>query len=613
MKSFEDSAVKKVSSETVVLVGLPGSGKTSVGKALHEQHSWSWIDVDVEVERSTGRSIAELIRVEGEQLFRAEESKLLQQALKSGVQVVSVGGGALMREDNRDALKKGALVVHLQVSEDVAAMRVLEDEQSQHASGVKRPVLFNRDGEINFKSALAGMQKLSREREKNFEIAQLKVWTDFSDPLKIAALVVRERGCNKPAEPNKQALVIIPDGSTDTLSEIMLGSSADELPEKLKLIFGTPKTAALVYDANVKALAEKISAGMQKAGFNCLLLEVPSGEPSKNIEQLSRLIDKLVEKGMTRGDFVVGIGGGVVGDISGLLAALYMRGVSHVQVPTTVVAQVDSAIGGKNAVNTPRAKNLVGTFHLPRLVFSSADCLKTLPEREYLSGLGEVVKYGAIFSKDFFEWLEENAELIRQRNPAVLSRIIEFCSVSKTGVVAKDLFDVKGLRALLNFGHTVGHAIEKLAKYGTLLHGEAIAIGMIEATHLGERIGLTPKNTVSRVALLLQKLGLPTEIPSELLVGAKEFLKSEAVADEGSIIRQRAEFEDSGSKNSKADKPAREGPAAEFEQKWLSALKADKKRDNDLVNFILLEDVGAARVVQVELENLVRSVAFGRK
>jgi 3-dehydroquinate synthase len=283
-----------------------------------------------------------------------------------------------------------------------------------------------------------------------------------------------------------------------------------------------------------------------------------------------------------------------------------MRGIQHVQIPTTIVAQVDSAIGGKNAINLKKGKNLVGTFHLPRMVFSDPETLSTLPEREYISGMAEVVKYGLIFSADFLSWLEVNVERIKKRDHTVLSRIIEYSSVAKTGVVAKDLFDTLGLRAVLNFGHTIGHAIENLAGYGEYLHGEAISIGMIEAAKVGTLLGVTPTGTVSRVALLLHNLGLPTKMAERLLDGAEDLLRLKNVVRAEDIVRV-------SDRTGSTEDVETQRPEQQFRNRWITALKADKKRSNDFVNFILLERIGAAKVVKINLETLICSVAWNQK
>ncbi|MFN8390495.1 MAG: 3-dehydroquinate synthase [Bdellovibrionota bacterium] len=593
-------------------MGLPGSGKTSVGRALHEQLGWSWVDVDSEVERSAGRSIAELIRVEGEQAFRAQESEELRKALKSGVQAVSVGGGALLRTENQTLIAQHGYAVHLAVSVEVAAQRALSDElgrsETSKEAAAMRPVLFPAQAgkggaeHPTMEDALVNMSKLAAARAAQYESAKLSVWTDFADPASIAKIIARE--VKLAGTTGAEKVSIIPDAVSNhgKLSEVVIASGAvGSFGERLAMMVHSPRKVAIVVDENLSQYVEKLEESLVNAKFETARIVLPSGETSKSFTELNRILDRLAELGLTRDDLLIGLGGGVVGDISGLAAALYMRGIQHVQVPSTIVAQVDSALGGKNAINLERGKNLVGTFHLPRAVVSDSETLATLPEREYISGLAEVIKYGLIFSTEFFEWLEGNVEAILQRKHTVLSRIIEYSSVAKTGVVAKDIYDTLGLRALLNFGHTVGHAVENLSGYGEFLHGEAIAIGMKKAVFVGTLLEITPPETISRVALLLRKLGLPTEMPERLLRGGEDLLRARGVADVRDIVRQGRVTEGHLS-----------GDAADFEKRWAGALKADKKRSNDFVNFIVLEKIGAAKVVKVELDTLIGAVAWNR-
>ena len=279
------------------------------------------------------------------------------------------------------------------------------------------------------------------------------------------------------------------------------------------------------------------------AGKKTTLVELPDGEAHKNIATMQIVLDSLVADGANRDTTVIALGGGVVGDIAGFAAACYMRGVSFIQVPTTLLAQVDSSVGGKTGVNHPEGKNLIGAFHQPQVVMIDTDTLRTLPDRELKAGLAEVIKHGAISDIEFFTWLEENMQDLLDRDPAALAHAIQRSCEIKAGVVAEDEREA-GRRAILNFGHTFGHAIEHCLGYGECLHGEAVAIGMLMAAELS---GIAQAD-VSRLRSVIAAAGLPTAPPA-------------LAADD-----------------------------------WMQAMGMDKKVKQKKLRFVLLEKLGAAHV-----------------
>ena len=248
------------------------------------------------------------------------------------------------------------------------------------------------------------------------------------------------------------------------------------------------------------------------AGFRVEECILPDGEEHKTLAATSRVLDALVEARMNRDCAVLALGGGVVGDIAGFAAACYQRGVDFVQLPTTLLAQVDSSVGGKTGVDHPGGKNLIGAFHQPVAVIADTDTLGTLPDRELSAGLAEVVKYGLIGDEPFLSWVEANVELLRRRDPAALAHAIRRSCECKAAIVSRDEFE-QGERALLNLGHTFGHAIETGAGYGRWLHGEAVAAGMVMAAEVSRRLGWLDAADVSRVRRLLVRAGLPVDPP----------------------------------------------------------------------------------------------------
>jgi 3-dehydroquinate synthase len=261
-------------------------------------------------------------------------------------------------------------------------------------------------------------------------------------------------------------------------------------------------------------------------------ISLPDGEAYKTIDTMASILDRLVATGAGRDTTVVALGGGVVGDIAGFAAACYMRGVNFVQVPTTLLAQVDSSVGGKTGVNHEQGKNLVGAFHQPQIVLIDTDTLSTLPDRELRAGLAEVIKYGAICDADFFAWLESNIDKLLQRDPGAMAHAIRRSCELKAEVVADDEREA-GRRAILNFGHTFGHAIENCLGYGEWLHGEAVAAGMVMAAELS-KLG---DDEAGRLRDLIARAGLPTAPPA---LGAARFL--EAMSRDKKVQKKQLRF-----------------------------------------------------------------------
>jgi 3-dehydroquinate synthase len=269
---------------------------------------------------------------------------------------------------------------------------------------------------------------------------------------------------------------------------------------------------AVITDTNVgKKFAQTALKSLAASGFQPMLITVPAGEKSKRIAMVEKCYDQLAAHRLERKSFIVALGGGVVGDLAGFVAATYLRGIPFVQVPTTLLSQVDSSVGGKTGVNLKAGKNLVGAFYQPQLVLCDLDTLTTLPKREYVSGLAEVIKYGVIYDAILFAQLERNLPKLLQRDVATLRNMIARCCEIKADVVGQDETE-SGLRAILNFGHTIGHAIENSSGYGKFLHGEAIAIGQVAAAKLSQRILGLPSADAERIEKLFVQAGLPVRI-----------------------------------------------------------------------------------------------------
>lgn len=316
----------------------------------------------------------------------------------------------------------------------------------------------------------------------------------------------------------------------------------------------------IVTDSHVNRLYGKtIRDAMNDAGLNAFLLEIPAGESSKTISTATDLAGRLLEAGADRGTMLIALGGGVVGDLTGFVASVYMRSVSYIQIPTTLVGQVDSAVGGKTAVDLPQGKNLLGTFYQPRAVFVDLNFLDTLPDKEFQNGLAEIIKYGIIEDEKLFRLLEEEMEAVTSRDAALLLKIIETCCRIKKSIVEIDERE-QGLRRILNFGHTLGHAFEAASDY-KWSHGEGVALGMVGAARLSVKMKYLPESELIRVEQVIAKAGLPVRLQISL--------------DQQAVIDR---------------------------------LKVDKKKKDDVVHFVLIRKIGMPFVNGGIADEMVRGV-----
>jgi 3-dehydroquinate synthase len=321
------------------------------------------------------------------------------------------------------------------------------------------------------------------------------------------------------------------------LSRLIIGRPLKQLPAALAQEARTHAKVMIVADSAIaRRYGKPLLGGLKKAGFLAHLIVISSGESSKTLAQTGKLYRALAREKFERASWLIALGGGVIGDLTGFAAASYLRGIPFIQVPTTLLAQVDASIGGKTGVDIPEGKNLVGAFYHPRIIWIEPALLKTLPARHWRNGLAEVIKYGAIRDAQLFALLERKIEKLVQGYSRDWVPIIRRCALIKTEVAEKDPYETKGLRAILNFGHTVGHAIEAAAGYRDYLHGEAISIGMFVGGLLSEELsGLSSLDRI-RLGTLLTKAGLPARvsrpIPREKLL---QFLARDKKAQDGAV------------------------------------------------------------------------------
>ena len=516
---------------SIVLVGMMGAGKTSVGKRLASKLGLPFVDADAEIEAGAQLTIPEIFERFGEAFFRDGERKVIARLLNAGPQVLATGGGAFMNKTTRDNIAVRGVSIWLKTDVEVLLARVRKKSN--------RPLLQTADPEQT-------LRRLLDERAPTYALADIIIESRDGPHESIVDLTLRRLAqllCS-PAEhhaPADRRRVEVPLGAR--AYSILIGPGViDEAGAEVARIAPGAK-CAIVTDAHVAPLyLDRLTKSLAAAGLASASIICPQGEATKSYEQFGRVSDALIEARIERRDIVIALGGGVIGDLTGFCAASLRRGVRFVQVPTTLLSQVDSSVGGKTGINSPHGKNLVGAFHQPSLVLADSRSLDTLSEREFRAGYAEVIKYGLIDDRNFFEFLEARWREIFSGGPARAEAIATSCATKARVVVADET--EQGERALLNLGHTFGHALESLTHYDSarLVHGEAVAIGMACAFRFSRQLGLCSGQDATRVEAHLQSVGLPTRIRdiSALRVSAEDLLA--AMRQDKKVERGRLTF-----------------------------------------------------------------------
>ncbi len=494
-------------SGNIILVGMMGAGKTTVGKLLARHLGKTFIDSDEEIQRRTGVTIPHIFDVEGEAGFRARESSIIQELLKQDNIVLATGGGAILSPHNRSQMKENGVVVYLKSSVHDLWQRTRHDHN--------RPLLLTANPR-------AKLQELHELRDPLYlEAADMVIPTGKQSVQILLERLQQKLEDMKQMTGNENTMQTLTVGLAERSYPIHIGSGlldrADlllpHIPRKRVFIVSNTTVAPLY----LKRLSEGLAAG----GVQVQSVILPDGEQYKSSESLGLIYDALLTARSERSTPLIALGGGVIGDITGYAAATYLRGVPFIQIPTTLLSQVDSSVGGKTGINHPLGKNMIGAFYQPRVVLADTTVLNTLPDKELRAGIAEVIKYGLIRDLPFLEWLETNMEKLLTRDTEALQYAIARSCQNKAEVVGNDERE-SGERALLNLGHTFGHAVENGMGYGAWLHGEAVAAGTIMAADLSQRLGWLGAADVLRVRKLFERSGLPVIAPK---LGADKYLQ----------------------------------------------------------------------------------------
>ena len=518
--------------KNIFITGFSGSGKTTVGRIAARLLGWAFVDLDDEIEQTAGLAIEEIFARYGEAHFRRLERERLAAACERDMQVVSTGGGIVVDWRNRRAMERAGAVVCLEARPETLFARV-ERQAREDAEASARPMLFAAD-------ALARIRSLKARRQFAYTHARLIVHTDDLSPEQAAMEVVR--GWKDISETNEARaawdspdLAAVVETSGGDYPVWVGWDIMDRLGERVIQTVGETSTTYIFTDEHVYSMARRAQSSLERAGIAAHIFIMPAGEQHKTLKTVELAYEWLSHRRAERGHLVLAVGGGVVGDLAGFVAATYVRGMPFAQAPTSLLAMMDASIGGKVAVDLPRGKNLVGAFYQPRLVLSDVSILRGLPARQMASGWAEAIKHGLILDEDLLADFDRQRDALMALEPQAAAELIRRSVAIKANVVSRDERETLGVRVLLNYGHTIGHAIEAATGYDTYLHGEAVSVGMMGAANIALHRGLLDAEAVERQADMLRSFGLPLSCEGVSVDAIEEAMRSDKKVSAGSI------------------------------------------------------------------------------
>lgn len=477
----------------IFFTGFMASGKSRTGRALADRLHRPYVDTDVVIVERAGKTISEIFEQDGEAKFRKMERDVVAEfATKTEPHVISLGGGALTQAANLKVIRENGTIIRLWAKPEVLSERIGRKNT--------RPLLAN----LSDEERLEKIKQMLKDREPNYANADFSVESsnEFTEDHVIEKILHLLNFWES------HALDVLP--SSGGRYPIFIGKNI--IPDVGAMLEGlrmTPKYEFLVCtDTNIAKAQSRTLGDLRNQAGRCPVFKFQAGEKNKTLHNLNQLYSFMLHRGYTRKSCLLQFSGGVVGDMAGFGAATYQRGIPFIQFPTTLLSMVDSSVGGKVAVNHPEGKNMIGAFYQPEAVVCDMAVLSTLPENEYLAGLAEIVKYGVIYDEDFFRYMEEHVAEIKAHNLDVLKHLIYRSCAIKAEVVGIDEKEA-GLRAILNYGHTFGHAIENLTHYTTYTHGIAVSLGMRVAARASVLLGMITKEEEARHNKLMDDLGFP--------------------------------------------------------------------------------------------------------
>ena len=517
----------------IFITGFSGAGKTTTGREVARALGWTFVDSDDEIVASEGVAIEDIFAERGEDEFRRIERETLARIARADRQVISTGGGIIMDERNRAVMEANGFIALLEARPETIIRRLSEQQAREGDDTTVRPMLLAPDFEARIRS-------LKAHRQFNYTLAHWTVHTDYMTPADAAAEVIRGFRMLEQRSPSDATASPYP----DTAAEVKTSSGdyplwvgwgiIEELGERVQSTVAPP-AAYIISDDGAHNQARRAQMSMERAGIPTHLFFIPQGEQHKTLHTAERVFHWLASLKAERGHLIIAVGGGVVGDLAGFVAATFLRGVPFAQVPTTLLAMMDAAIGGKTAVDLPQGKNLVGAFYQPKFVLADVSTLRTLPERALRSGWAEAIKHGLILDDDLLSTFESHPSPIRSLEPEIATDVISRSMAIKANVVSQDEKETLGIRVLLNYGHTIGHGIESATGYEDYLHGEAVSIGMMGAADIGRKMGMMSDQEVERQRAILADYGLPLVAPGVSPERVAEAMRSDKKTSAGAI------------------------------------------------------------------------------